>query len=515
MSGAAAFPDRSLAGLGLMRLRVVGPAPDPARKITAIRVDSREVKPGDLFAAMPGTNLDGASFAQYAVRQGAAAVLATAQGVETARSDIGGLPVPFFIAPNPRLELARLAAAFYARQPEVMVAVTGTNGKTSTAHFLRQIWAACGRRAASFGTTGVEGAPGLEGPGQTTPEPISLHRFLAELTGHGISHAAMEASSHGLAQYRVDGVRLLAAGLSNITRDHMDYHDSHADYVQAKQRLFAEVLPEDGTAVVNLDDNAAVATISIAAERGLGVITCGHAKDADLRIRSQHFQPHGQWLDFTWEGGLQSVHLPLIGAFQAENVLLAAGLAIATGEAPERVFEALPKLSGVRGRMERVAQRANGAAVFVDYAHTPDALATAIAALRPHCEGRLIVAFGAGGDRDPGKRILMGQAAAAAADHAIVTDDNPRSEDPAAIRRAVMAGVPEGEEIAGRAEAILSGVDALKEPGDCLLIAGKGHELGQEIGGETLPFDDAEQARAAVAALDGTDPAMDGGPSAE
>ena len=487
--------------LGLMALENAGPAADPATPVAGLAVDSREVRDGYVFVAVPGTRLDGASFAQYAVRQGASAVIGTAAGLATARADIGTLPVPFFLHSNPRAELARLAAAWFERQPETIVAVTGTNGKTSVTHFLRQIWQALGHRAAAFGTTGVEGG-GFEEPlAMTTPEPLMLHALLARLADKGCSHAAMEASSHGLAQNRLDGVRLAAAGLTNISRDHLDYHCDQDDYVAAKVRLFQAVLPRGGAVVANSDD-AVFPLVRIAAE-GRPILAVGRGGGAMLRLTKTTYRTDGQDIAFVWKNQVHQVPLSLIGGFQADNALLAAGLAIATGDQPLAVFATLPGLTGVRGRMERAAVRTCGAAVYVDYAHTPDALANAIDALRPHCAGRLAVVFGAGGDRDPGKRPLMGQAVAARADLAIITDDNPRSEDPAAIRAAVAEGAPEAENIGDRAEAILTGVDALRRPGDCLLIAGKGHEPGQEVAGQVIPFDDAEQARAAVAVLDG------------
>ncbi|MEM7191169.1 MAG: UDP-N-acetylmuramoyl-L-alanyl-D-glutamate--2,6-diaminopimelate ligase, partial [Pseudomonadota bacterium] len=460
----------TLAELGLDGLSHAGPAPAPSTVITGLAVDSREVKEGFLFIAMPGTELDGAAFAQYAVRQGAAAVMVTPEGLETARADIGELPVPFLVHHNPRAELARMAAFWHRAQPEVMVGITGTNGKTSVAHFLRQIWSALGASAATFGTAGVEG-PGFEEPlAMTTPEPLSLHALLARLAGNGCNHAAMEASSHGLAQHRVDGVRFAAAALTNITRDHMDYHRDHDDYVAAKLRLFHDLLPPGATAVLNADDPVFPLARMLCGPRR--VIRVGRG-DADLKLMDADYHRDGQRISFEWEMHRFNANLALIGGFQAENALMAAALAIATGARAIDVFACLPNLVGVRGRMERAAERANGAPVYVDYAHTPDALITALAAIRPHVSGRLIVVGGAGGDRDPGKRPLMGRAMAEGADTVIVTDDNPRSEDPAAIRAAVMEGCPEADNIGDRAEAILTGVDALKAPGDCLLIAGK------------------------------------------
>ena len=496
----------TLESLGLTRLPHAGPAPRGETPVTGIAVDSRQVRPGYVFVAVPGHTLDGAEFAQYAARQGAAAVVVAPQGLEVARREIGELPVPFFLADEPRVELSRLAAAFHARQPEVMVAVTGTNGKTSVSNFTRQIWAALGLRAASIGTTGVAGEGFDEPLATTTPEPVTLHALLARLADKGCTHAAMEASSHGLAQHRVDGVRFAAAAFTNITRDHMDYHPTPEDYLAAKMRLFSDVLPPDGTAVLNATDPYTAHARQICERRGVEVLTVGRGADATLRLVERRFHGEGQEIVFQWRGGEERrASLDLIGEFQAENVLVAAGLALATGGEPGAVFAALPGLTGVRGRMQRAAVRANGAPVYVDYAHTPDALSSAIAALRPHCLGRLVVVFGAGGDRDVGKRPLMGRAVAGLADAAIVTDDNPRTEDPAAIRKAVLSGCPNAEEIGDRAKAILAGVEALRDPGDCLLIAGKGHEQGQEVAGTIHPFDDVEQARAAVSALDGID----------
>ncbi|MEM0990410.1 MAG: UDP-N-acetylmuramoyl-L-alanyl-D-glutamate--2,6-diaminopimelate ligase [Pseudomonadota bacterium] len=490
----------TLESLGLMRRPHHGAVPDGVTPVTGLAVDSRDVQPGFVFVAIKGGKLDGAEFAQYAVRQGAVAVVTTEEGVATARSDLGALPVPFFTVIEPRAELARLAALTHPGQPPVMAAVTGTNGKTSVAHFTRQLWAALGHAAAAFGTTGIEGE-GFEAPlAMTTPEPITLHHILSELATKGCTHAAMEASSHGLAQYRLHGVQIAAAGLTNITRDHMDYHADHDDYVGAKMRLFHEVLNPSGAAVLNADDPAfALARMSA---RGARVIAVGKAESADLRLVSSRFHTDGQDIAFTWQGSTYDARLDLIGAFQASNAMIAAGLAIACGDDPAAIFAALPKLTGAKGRMERVARRANGASVFVDYAHTPDALSTALTAIRPHVTGRLVVVGGAGGDRDPGKRPLMGQAMTAHADVVIVTDDNPRSEDPASIRAAVRQGAPDADDIGDRAEAILTGVDWLTQTGDCLLIVGKGHEQGQERDGAVLPFDDAEQARTAVAVLD-------------
>jgi len=468
-------------------------------EITGLAVDSREVQDGFLFAALPGSNVHGGDFIQYAVRQGAAAVLTDQQGVDRAGAALGDTPV--IIVDDPRQSLAYAAALWFGAQPETTVAVTGTNGKTSVASFTRQIWAALGHASISLGTTGVEGdwtAP----LAMTTPEPITLHRLLSQAAGEGVTHCAMEASSHGLAQRRLDGVHLAAAAFTNFSQDHLDYHADFAEYFAAKAGLFDRVLPEDGVAVINLDDPRGREVATIAGERGQEILTVGRSERAGLRILGLRFDATGQDLRFSWNGATRQVRLGLIGGFQAENVLVAAGLAIAAGAAPGDVFDTLPGLAGVRGRMQLAATRDNGAAVFVDYAHTPDALSTALQALRPHVMGRLVVVFGAGGDRDRGKRPLMGQAAAENADLVFVTDDNPRSEDPASIRAAIMAAAGEATEVGDRAEAILRGVDAL-EPGDAVLIAGKGHETGQTVGDAVFPFDDVEQASVAVAALDG------------
>ncbi|MFG6562735.1 UDP-N-acetylmuramoyl-L-alanyl-D-glutamate--2,6-diaminopimelate ligase [Sulfitobacter sp. 1A13421] len=468
--------------------------------ITGIAVDSREVREGTLFAALAGSRVHGAEFIQYALHMGAAAVLTDAAGAKLAAEELAGSDAALVVSDLPREALARTAALWFGGQPATMIAVTGTNGKTSVSTFVRQIWVEMGLPAVNLGTTGVEGA--WAAPlAHTTPEPITLHRTLAEAAANGITHAAMEASSHGLDQRRLDGVTLKAAGFTNFTQDHLDYHETFEAYFAAKAALFARVLPEDGTAVVNIDDEKGVDIAAIARARGCEVITVGR-DGGDLHLQGQRFDATGQDLRFSWRGKTYQKRLNLIGGFQGDNVLLAAGLVIACGADPQEVFDTLPHLTTVRGRMQLAATRDNGAAVFVDYAHTPDAVATALAAMRPHVMGRLVAIVGAGGDRDRAKRPLMGQAAAQHADMVIVTDDNPRSEDPASIRAAVLGGAPDAMEVGDRAEAILRGVDAL-EPGDALLIAGKGHETGQTVGDDVLPFDDVEQASVAVAALDG------------
>lgn len=490
------FEAKPLTALGLSALSGANPA------VTGISVDSRQVKPGHLFAALPGTAAHGAAYLGAALERGAVAVLTDRAGAELARPLLENETIALVVAEEPRLALAGAAALFFGAQPETMVAVTGTNGKTSVASFTRMIWTELGFEAANIGTTGVEGA--FAAPSShTTPEPVTLHRLLAEMARAGVSHAAMEASSHGLDQFRLDGVVLKAAAFTNFTQDHLDYHATFEAYFAAKAGLFTRVLPEGGVAVVNCDDPKGLELAALCAARGQRVIRLGHAPGLEIQLQGQRFDASGQDIRFLWQGTAQMVRLPLIGGFQAMNVLTAAALAIACGAAPEAVFAVLPRLCTVRGRMQLAATRENGATVFVDYAHTPDAVQTALAALRPHVLGRLVAIVGAGGDRDRTKRPLMGAAAAAHADAVIVTDDNPRSEDPAAIRAAVLAGAgPEASEVGDRAEAILRGVDALG-PGDALLIMGKGHERGQVIGSDIFPFDDVEQASIAVAALDG------------
>ncbi len=468
--------------------------------ISGLSVDSRLTEKGHLFAAMPGTQVHGAEFADYARRMGAAVVLTDDAGAAKIGEMFPKFELPIIVADDVRLVLAETAARFFDLQPEVVVAVTGTNGKTSVANFTRQIWENSGAMAVNFGTTGVEGA--VSAPlTHTTPEPITLHRLLADLSAQGVTHAAMEASSHGLAQRRLDAVDLTAAAFTNITRDHMDYHADFDDYLSAKAGLFDRVLRPSGVAVMNADDAASAGIAERCMARGGRLILVGKSEDADICLTAQRFDATGQDIRFTFGGEAFASRLDLIGGFQAFNALLAAGLAMGAGLSPSEIFASLPLLKTVRGRMELAATRRNGATVFVDYAHTPDALATALSNLRPHVLGRLVVVFGAGGDRDAGKRVLMGQAAAENADVVFVTDDNPRSEDPAAIRAQVMDGCPEANEFGDRAEAILAGVDALG-PGDALLVAGKGHETGQTIGTDIFPFDDAEQASIAVAALD-------------
>ncbi|MDP5307670.1 UDP-N-acetylmuramoyl-L-alanyl-D-glutamate--2,6-diaminopimelate ligase [Paracoccus spongiarum] len=473
---------------------------DPA--ITGLSVDSRTVRPGHLFAALPGSAMHGAEFIPYALRMEAGAVLTDRAGAEQAADALAGWDGAVIVAEDPRAALAGAAALWFETQPDHVVAVTGTSGKTSVASFTRQIWQALGHRAISLGTMGVEGDhhARLE---HTTPEPVTLHRVLSEAAAAGVTHAAMEASSHGLDQRRLDGVRVEAGAFTNFSQDHLDYHAGFDEYFAAKALLFNHILEEGEAAVINVDGERGRQMADIATDRGLALTSVGRGEDAMLRILGQRYDATGQDLRFSLMGQAQMVRLPLIGGFQAENVLMALGLCLATGDPADAALRTLPQLQTVRGRMQLVAQRDNGAAVFVDYAHKPGAVIAALQSLRPHVMGRIVVVLGAGGDRDRGKRPLMGEAARDFADVVIVTDDNPRSEDPAAIRAAVMAGAgPEATEVGDRAEAILRGVDAL-QPGDALLIAGKGHETGQIVGQDIYPFDDAEQASVAVAALDG------------
>ncbi|WP_417243099.1 UDP-N-acetylmuramoyl-L-alanyl-D-glutamate--2,6-diaminopimelate ligase [Celeribacter sp.] len=469
--------------------------------ITGLSVDSRDTLDGHLFAALPGARVHGGEFIEYALRMGARAILTDPEGAKIAAEVIGSYAPALVVVEDPRQALSYAAALYFGRQPDTMVAVTGTNGKTSVANFTRQIWQLLGARAINIGTTGVEGDWNAPSP-HTTPEPVTLHRLLSQAASAGVTHGAMEASSHGLSQRRLDGVRLTSAAFTNFTQDHLDYHETFEAYFAAKAGLFTRVLPDDGVAVINIDDPKGMELEAICAERGIDVMRVGRSDAADLRVVGQRFDATGQDVRIDFVGNITQVRLDLIGGFQADNVIAAAGLCMTSGADPDEVFSCLAELKGVRGRMEHAATRDNGAAVFVDYAHTPDAVATAIKALRPHVMGRVIAIIGAGGDRDKTKRPLMGQAAREHADLVIVTDDNPRSEDAAAIRAEVMLGAGEAIEVGDRAEAILRGVDAL-QPGDALLICGKGHETGQTVGDTVYPFDDVEQASVIVAALDG------------
>jgi UDP-N-acetylmuramoyl-L-alanyl-D-glutamate--2,6-diaminopimelate ligase len=470
----------------LARTPISGPDPD----ITGLTADSRAVKPGFLFAALPGVKADGAAFVADAIAKGAGAVLG-GDGLISLDAQC-----PIVIDHNPRQRLAQVAARFYAKQPRTIAAVTGTNGKTSIASFVRQIWAALGHKAASFGTVGVVSPAGTKSLSHTTPDPIEIHRLLAELVDEGVDHVAFEASSHGLAQHRVDGIKIQAAAFTNLTRDHLDYHETFEAYELAKLRLFSEILPPGGVAVVNGDSPSAEHFARVAQARGQRLILVGEGS-GDLHIAQRMPRGDGQSLSIIWEGGAYQVELPLAGAFQASNVMIAAALVIGLGGDPAAVFDALTRLQGAPGRLEKVGVSRAGATAYVDYAHTPDALETILKALRPHTTGKLWVVFGCGGDRDAGKRPLMGAAAVSLADRVIVTDDNPRSEDPAAIRRAVLQGAKGAQDIGDRAKAIETAILSA-ERGDVVVIAGKGHESGQIVGREVKPFNDAHEVRRVV-----------------
>jgi UDP-N-acetylmuramoyl-L-alanyl-D-glutamate--2,6-diaminopimelate ligase len=458
-----------------------------SRAVAGLAFDSRKTAPGDVFFALAGAKDDGLKHVSEAVRNGAAAIVAE-RWAETPDA-------AFIHVTDARAALAHAAARFYPRQPETIVAVTGTSGKTSVAAFVRQIWRACGAESASIGTIGVVSRPLTIYGSLTTPDPIALHELLDRLASHGVTNLAIEASSHGLDQKRLDGVRLAAGAFTNLTRDHMDYHATVEDYLAAKLRLFRDLLRDGAPAVIDADSAIAPRVIAAARARGLQVITVG-AKGETIRLNAVTRDRLSSLLDLQFGGRSFRVKFPLAGDFQISNALVAAGLCIATGSEDGAVFEALQALEGAPGRLERIGD-VRGATVFVDYAHKPDALEKAIGALRPFVRGRLVVVFGCGGDRDPGKRPIMGEIAARSADVAIVTDDNPRSENPAAIRAQILAAAPSAIEIGDRAAAIRAGVAMLRD-GDALLIAGKGHETGQIVGDKTLPFSDADEARAAL-----------------
>ncbi len=467
---------------------------------TGLTSDSRKVQPGYLFAALAGTRTDGARFIRDAVARGAAAVL----GVPALADEVAASGIGFIPDADPRRRLALMAAAFYGAQPATVAAVTGTKGKSSIVAFLREIWTVLGHPAASLGTVGIVGPKGALPLSHTTPDPVEIHALLAQLAKDGVDHLAIEASSHGLDQRRLDGVQIAAVGFTNITRDHMDYHPTFDAYLAAKLRLFTELAGDGAVAVVNADAAHAGRFIAAAKARGLRLMTVGEAGET-LRLVGRESRGDSQALSIVHAGHTYNVVLPLAGAFQASNALVAAALAIGLGNQEgdaAKVIAALATLKGAPGRMEKVAFAASGAPIYVDYAHTPDSLEKVLEALRPHTSGKLHVVFGCGGDRDRGKRPLMGAIAARLADDVIVTDDNPRGEDPAAIRAAILAAAPGAHEIGDRAEAIRAGVAALSA-GDVLVIAGKGHETGQYIAGTTYPFSDREQAIAAAVAAGG------------
>src|ERR1700723_2848859 len=461
--------------------------------VSGLAVDSRAVKPGDVFFALAGSKTDGARFIDAAIASGAAAVVGE-------HRPQGDRRVPFVGTPNPRRALALAAAKFYPRQRATIAPVTGTSGKTSVAPFARQIWLRLGHQSASIGTIGLVSPKRTIYGSLTTPDPIALHRQLDEITRDGVTRLAFEASSHGLDQYRLDGVRIAAGGFTNLTRDHMDYHPDVAHYLAAKLRLFRDLVMADGAAVISADHDCSQAVIDAARAKQLRIITVGGKGDGageGICVAAAGIDGFAQQLELVHRGRRYSIRLPLVGEFQIENALVAAGLAIGTGSEPDQVFAALEHLEGAKGRLEQVGER-NGAPIFVDYAHKPDALAKALQALRPYAKRKLVVVFGAGGDRAAGKRPLMGAIAAENADSVIVTDDNPRSENPQAIRAAILAEAKGACEIGDRAVAIRTAIAGLQQ-GDALLIAGKGHETGQIVGDRILPFSDHDAVAAALA----------------
>ena len=462
-------------------------------EIRGLAADSREVRPGYLFAALAGSQTDGARFIADAIDHGAVAVLAAPDVAPS------GHAVTCVADANPRRRLALMAARFFGRQPATIAAVTGTNGKSSVAAFTRQIWESSGLVAASLGTLGLV-APGFEqGLAHTTPDPVTLHRCLAELADRGVSHLALEASSHGLDQQRLDGVAVGAAALTNLSRDHLDYHPTTTAYLAAKLRLFDTVMAPGGGAALNADSEVYRQALAVCRARGHRILSYGVA-GPEVRLIDQRPDAAGQHLTLEVLGRTLTVELPLVGRFQAENALCAVALAVLCGTDPEAAVEALGRLGVVPGRVQLAARHPSGAPVYVDYAHTPGALKTILQALRPHTPGRLVVAFGCGGDRDRGKRPEMGAIARELADRVFVTDDNPRTEDRAAIRADILSACPDAVEIGDRAEAIATAVAGL-EAGDCLVVAGKGHERGQIVGDQVRPFDDAAEVQAAVAAI--------------
>lgn len=456
-----------------------------AAPVTGFAIDHRKVAPGTVFGAFLGARVNGEDFIGPAIAAGAIAVVARPEAVVEGAVHIADA--------NPRRLFARLAARYFAPFPDLCVAVTGTNGKTSTVELTRQLWRALGYKAASIGTLGVTTSVDQVSTGLTTPDIVTFLSNMAGLRKEGITHAAFEASSHGLAQYRTEGLPVAAGAFTNLSRDHLDYHGDMDSYFEAKMRLFDEVVSDDGSAVIWADDPRADMVIDRATRRGLKIVTVGQ-KGETLKLVERQPTQLGQRLVVNAFGGTHRFDLPLIGAYQAANALVAAGLVLATGTGLPSIVPLLSRLQPVRGRLERAVLSRAGAPVYVDYAHTPDGLRAALEALRPHAKGRLIALFGAGGDRDAGKRPLMGKVAAELADHVIVTDDNPRSEDPVAIRAAVMAGAPGAEEIGGRRAAIAAAISQAG-PEDIVLLAGKGHEQGQVIGDRVLPFDDVEVAR--------------------
>jgi UDP-N-acetylmuramoyl-L-alanyl-D-glutamate--2,6-diaminopimelate ligase len=470
------------------------PLPEGAEEISVhdLTSDSRAVKPGSVFAALPGSSVDGSKFIPQAIAAGAVAIIA---GEGTEAHD-----VPVIRTANPRQLFAHMAARYFGRQPDLIVAVTGTSGKTSVATFVREIWTSMGFRAASLGTVGVVSPEGTVELEHTTPDSMKLQEIAAQLAADRVEHLALEASSHGLDQYRLDGLRIAAGAFTNLSHDHLDYHPTEEHYFNAKMRLFEELVPVGGCAVVNVDTPRGLQAAERCRARGLDLWTVGHA-GAAIRVVDVVRGNGGQRITADVKGRRHIIELPLVGDFQVSNALVAAGLVLGTGGEESLVMHALESLKGAKGRLELVGRSKSGAPVFVDYAHKPDALENALFSLRPYTGNKLHVIFGCGGDRDRAKRPIMGEIATRLADKVYVTDDNPRTEEPASIRAAIMAAAPGAVEIGSRAEAIRAAVDAL-ESGDVLVVAGKGHEEGQKIGKTVLPFSDHDAVKAAIAGLD-------------
>jgi len=460
-----------------------------AIEITGLTLDSRKVEPGFVFAALPGVHVHGRAFAEKAEAAGAVAMISD--------GPIDGISVPVIVSDDPAALLASMAKRFYPGQPGHVVAVTGTNGKSSTVDFLRQIWEAAGLEGASLGTLGVARKGETITTGYTTPDSVALHRALHALAGEGVTHLAMEASSHGLKQRRMEAVDLAIGAFTNLTQDHLDYHPDFDDYFASKARLFTERLPDGAPAIINVDSPWGEQMATAARARGLDVVTVGW-RGSDMQICEVVPRPASQDITIRWRGEERQIEVPFVGEFQVLNAVGAAAIALTEGLAADAVFASLANLEGVPGRLEKVGETAAQAPVLVDYAHTPDGLDKLLRAARPHTRGRVIVIFGCGGDRDPTKRRPMGEIAAQEADIVIVTDDNPRSEDPDLIRAAILEGCPGATEIADREAAIRHGVSLLQD-GDCLLVAGKGHETGQTVAGVVHPFDDREVSRRALA----------------
>lgn len=459
-------------------------------EITGMTSDSRQVKPGMLFAALPGTVLDGRDYIKSAVKKGAAAILST-PGLD--------VDIPYVESENPRLIYSHIARRLYPEQPQTLVAMTGTNGKSSTVEFLRQIWEFAGIKSACFGTLGVRYGKEFLPLSHTTPDALVLHETLHKLSELGVTHVGMEASSHGLKQYRLDSVDVTASGFSNLTQDHFDYHPDVDDYFNAKARLFTQLTPDNAPVVINVNDEYGQKLAEMCEARGQKVVRAGWAGD-NIRIDEVMPRSASQLIDLIVNGKRYKVELPLVGEFQVLNAVAALGLALETGVSIDVAVEALGHLTGVAGRLEMAGRTKAGAPILVDFAHTEDGLDKLLRSVRPHTMGRMIIVFGCGGDRDPNKRPKMGAMAAKHADFAIVTDDNPRTEDPASIRSAVLKGCPDALEIGDRASAIRHGISML-DAGDCLIIAGKGHEQGQIIGDTVISFSDVEQVRLALAEM--------------